>query len=47
MKINALAFCSEKTKLGVKVSILPGKPIVPQAAALMVLLKNGFASYDK
>ena len=37
----------EKTKLGVKVSILPGKPIVPQAAALMVLLKNGFASYDK
>ena len=42
-----LPHVSEKTKLGLKVSILPGKPIVPQAAALMVLLKNGFASYDK
>ena len=38
---------SEKTKLGLKVSILPGKPIVPQAAALMVLLENGFARNDK
>lgn len=38
---------SEETKLGLKISILPGKPLVPHAAALMVLLKNGFASYDK
>ena len=42
-----LPHVSEKIKLGLKISILPGKPIVPQAAALMVLLKNGFADYDK
>ena len=42
-----LPHASEKTKLGLKVSILPGKPIVPQAAALMVLLENGFVRNDK
>ena len=42
-----LPHVSEKTKLGLKVLILPGKPIVPKAAALMVLLKNGFSRYDK
>ena len=39
-------FMSEETRLGLRVSILPGKPLVPHAAALIVLLKNGFASYD-
>jgi len=41
-----LPFMSEETRLGLQVSILPGKPLVPHAAALIVLLKNGFASYD-
>jgi HPr kinase/phosphorylase len=42
-----LPFVSEEKKLGLPVSILPGKPLAPHAAALIVLLKNGFASYDK
>ena len=36
----------EVTKLGHKILVLPGGPIVPQAAALVLLVMNGFAAYD-
>ena len=41
-----LPFAQEVTKLGHRILVLPGRPIVPQAAALMLLVKNGFAAYD-
>jgi len=41
-----LPFALEVTKLGHRVLVLPGGPVVPQAAALVLLLKNGFATYD-
>ena len=41
-----LPFALEVTKLGHRVLVLPGGPVVPQAAALVLLVKNGFAAYD-
>ena len=41
-----LPFSLEVTKLGHRILVLPGGPVVPQAAALMLLVKNGFAAYD-
>ena len=41
-----LPFAQEVTKLGHKILVLPGKPIVPQASALMLLVRNGFAAYE-
>ena len=41
-----LPFVAEVTKLRNKVSVIPGGPEVPQAAALLLLLRNGFAAYD-
>ena len=38
-----LPFTQEVTKLGHKILVLPGLPIVPSASALMLLLKNGFS----
>ncbi|MDS9951769.1 MAG: hypothetical protein RI859_05930, partial [Planktomarina sp.] len=38
-----LPFTQEVTKLGYKILVLPGLPIVPSASALMLLLKNGFS----
>ena len=41
-----LPLISYRTKLGHPIHILPGRPAVPQAAALILLLKNGFAKND-
>ena len=41
-----LPFAQEVTKLGHRILVLPGGPRVPQAAALVLLVKNGFAAYD-
>ena len=41
-----LPLISHRTKLGHPIHILPGRPVVPQAAALILLLKNGFAKND-
>ena len=38
-----LPFMQEVTKLGHKILVLPGLPMVPSASALMLLLKNGFS----
>ena len=41
-----LPFPLEVTRLGHRLLVLPGGPIAPQAAALLLLLKNGFSAYD-
>lgn len=41
-----LPFAQEVTKLGHRILVLPGGPRMPQAAALVLLVKNGFAAYD-
>ena len=41
-----LPFVAEVTKLRNIVSVIPGGPEVPRAAALLLLLQNGFAAYD-
>jgi len=41
-----LPFVVEVTKLRNIVSVIPGRPEVPRAAALLLLLQNGFAAYD-
>jgi hypothetical protein len=41
-----LPFAKEVTKLGHRISVLPGGPTVPQAAALVLLIKNGFTDYE-
>ena len=41
-----LPFSLEVTKLGHRILVLPGGPVLPQAAALMLLVKNGFVAYD-
>ena len=41
-----LPFAKEVTKLGHRISVLPGGPAVPQAAALVLLIKNGFTDYE-
>ena len=41
-----LPFVQEVTKLGHRVSVIPGGPKVPRAAALLLLLQNGLATYD-
>ena len=41
-----LPFVQEVTKLGHRVSLIPGGPKVPRAAALLLLLQNGLATYD-
>ena len=41
-----LPFCSEVTKLGHRILVLPGGVVLPQAAALMLLIKNGFATCE-
>ena len=38
-----LPFMQEVTKLGHKILVLTGLPMVPSASALMLLLKNGFS----
>jgi HPr kinase/phosphorylase len=41
-----LPFVQEVTRLGHSVSVIPGGPQVPRAAAFMLLLQNGFAADD-
>ena len=41
-----LPFVQEVTRLGHRASVIPGGPDVPRAAALLLLLQNGFAAYD-
>jgi len=41
-----LPFVQEVTRLGHRVSVIPGGPEVPRAAALLLLLENGFAAYE-
>ena len=41
-----LPFVKEVTKLGHRISVLPGGPTVPHAAALVLLIKNGFTDYE-
>ena len=41
-----LPFAQEVTKLGHRILVLPGGPRMPQASALVLLVKNGFAAYD-
>ena len=41
-----LPSAQEVTKLGHRILVLPGGPRVPQAAALVLLVKNGLAAYD-
>ena len=41
-----LPFCSEVTKLGHRILVLPGGLVLPQAAALMLLIKNGFSTCE-
>lgn len=41
-----LPFVQEVTRLEHRVSVIPGGPDVPRAAALLLLLQNGFVAYD-
>jgi len=41
-----LPFVQEVTRLGQSVTVIPGGPQVPRAAALLLLLQNGFAADD-
>ncbi len=41
-----LPFAKEVTMLGHRISVLPGGSTVPQAAALVLLIKNGFTDYE-
>ena len=41
-----LPFAQEVTKFGHNVLVFPGAKIVPKAAALVLLVKNGFSVYS-